>query len=164
MINKLRSMTSIYIINNDEILLLYRKGSRVLNDLWIGSAGGHFNNNELDKPFECIVRELNEELKIELKDIKKLNLRYITLRKVNNEVRQNYYYFVELNEIIDRDIESNEGDLKWFNIDELPFDERPITYREVLKHFIIHRNISDNIYCGSVSHNKINFLKMLDDR
>ncbi|PTK00035.1 NUDIX hydrolase, partial [Mammaliicoccus sciuri] len=52
MINNLRSMTSIYIINNDEILLLYRKGSRVLNDLWIGSAGGHFNDNELDKPYE----------------------------------------------------------------------------------------------------------------
>ncbi len=160
MINKLRSMTSIYIINNDEILLLYRKGSRVLNDLWIGSAGGHFNDNELDKPYECIVRELNEELKIELKDIKNLNLRYITLRKVNNEVRQNYYYFAELNEIFDRDIESNEGDLKWFNIDELPFDEMPITSREVLKHFIKHRNINDNIYCGSVSHNKINFLQM----
>ena len=160
MINKLRSMTSIYIINNDEILLLYRKGSRVLNELWIGSARGHFNDNELDKPYECIVRELNEELKIELKDIKNLNLRFITLRKVNNEVRQNYYYFAELNEIFDRDIESNEGDLKWFNIDELPFDEMPITSREVLKHFMKHRNISDNIYCGSVSHNKINFLQM----
>lgn len=32
-------MTSVYIVRNDEILLLYRRVSRVLNDLWIGSAG-----------------------------------------------------------------------------------------------------------------------------
>lgn len=160
MINNLRSMTSVYMVRNDEILLLYRRGSRVLNDLWIGSAGGHFNNNELDKPYDCVVRELNEELNISLEDIKNLKLRYITLRKIDNEVRQNYYYFAEINEILGKTIESNEGDLKWFNIKELPFNKMPITSKEVLKHYINNRNVSKNIYCGSVSDNNINFSLM----
>ncbi|MEB8265328.1 NUDIX domain-containing protein [Mammaliicoccus sciuri] len=160
MINNLRSMTSVYIVRNDEILLLYRSGSRVLNDLWIGSAGGHFNNDELDKPYDCIVRELKEELNISLEDIKNLTLRYITLRKIGNEVRQNYYYFAEINEILEKTIESNEGNLKWFNINKLPLDEMPITSKEVLKHYVKNRKMSKNIYCGSVNDNNINFSLM----
>lgn len=158
--NNLRSMTSVYIVRNDEILLLYRRGSRVLNNLWIGSAGGHFNNDELDKPYDCIVRELKEELNISLEDIKNLTLRYITLRKIDNEVRQNYYYFAEINEILEKNIESNEGNLKWFNINKLPLDEMPITSKEVLKHYVKNRKMSKNIYCGSVSDNNINFSLM----
>lgn len=41
-IGKLRNMTAIYLLQNDKILLLYRQGSRVVNNLWTGSAGGHF--------------------------------------------------------------------------------------------------------------------------
>lgn len=39
---KLRNMTSLYLLCGNEMLLLYRRGSKVVNDLWIGSAGGHF--------------------------------------------------------------------------------------------------------------------------
>ena len=39
---KLRNMTSLYILKDDKVLLLYRQGSRVVNDKWVGSAGGHF--------------------------------------------------------------------------------------------------------------------------
>ena len=44
---KLRNMTSLYIFKGDKALLLYRQGSRVVNDMWIGSAGGHFEPEEL---------------------------------------------------------------------------------------------------------------------
>ena len=38
----LRNMTAIYLLKNNKILLLYREGGRVVNNVWTGSAGGHF--------------------------------------------------------------------------------------------------------------------------
>ena len=32
---KLRNMTSLYILKDDKVLLLYRQGSRVVNDKWV---------------------------------------------------------------------------------------------------------------------------------
>ena len=37
----------IYISKQDKMLLLYRQGGRVVNDIWVGSAGGHFEANEI---------------------------------------------------------------------------------------------------------------------
>ena len=37
---KLRNMTSVYLLQGGKMLLLYRQGSRVVNQVWIGSAGG----------------------------------------------------------------------------------------------------------------------------
>ncbi len=45
---KLRNMSSIYIEKADKMLLLYRQGGRVVNDVWVGSAGGHFEEYELN--------------------------------------------------------------------------------------------------------------------
>lgn len=33
-------MTSVYLLQGGKMLLLYRQGSRVVNQVWIGSAGG----------------------------------------------------------------------------------------------------------------------------
>lgn len=44
---KLRSMSTVYLKRGDKYLLLYRVGGRVVNDVWTGSAGGHFEKNEL---------------------------------------------------------------------------------------------------------------------
>ena len=46
---KLRNMTSIYILDdNDRMLLLYRMGSKVISDSYTGTAGGHFEKDELN--------------------------------------------------------------------------------------------------------------------
>ena len=52
-IGKLRNMTAIYLLQNDKILLLYRQGSRVVNNLWTGSAGGHFEEWELNEIYHA---------------------------------------------------------------------------------------------------------------
>ena len=44
MIGKLRNMTSIYLTKNDRVLLLFIEGGRVVNNVWTGSAGGHFED------------------------------------------------------------------------------------------------------------------------
>ena len=56
----LRNMTSIYISKGNKMLLLYRQGSKVVNDVWVGSAGGHFEEFELNDARACVLRELQE--------------------------------------------------------------------------------------------------------
>lgn len=80
----LRNMTSIYLLQQDKILLLYRQGSNVVNNVWIGSTGGHFEKSELNSPKTCVLRELNEELSITEDMIDNLQLRYLTMRRVKN--------------------------------------------------------------------------------
>ena len=66
---KLRNMTLIYLFKGKKVLLLYRQGGRVVNNVWTGSAGGHFENDELNDAKACVLRELNEELGLRPEDI-----------------------------------------------------------------------------------------------
>ncbi len=124
---KLRNMTAIYLFKNKKILLLYREGGRVVNNVWTGSAGGHFEDYELNDAKACVLREMNEELGLQPNDVDGLALRYITLRKINGEIRQNYYFFAELKEYVDENMSSNEGVCRWFSLDEISTLEMPFT-------------------------------------
>ena len=53
---KLRNMTAIYLLRGEKVLLLYRQGGRVVNDVWTGSAGGHFEKDELNDAKACVLR------------------------------------------------------------------------------------------------------------
>ena len=48
MLGKLRNMTAVYLLKGDKVLLLFRQGGKVVNDVWTGSAGGHFEEYELN--------------------------------------------------------------------------------------------------------------------
>ena len=88
---KLRNMTSIYMIRGEEMLMLYRIGSRVVEPSWCG-IGGHFEDSELNDPFACVLRELEEETPIRRDMLEKLTFKYVTLRLKKGEIRQNYYW------------------------------------------------------------------------
>ena len=90
---KLRNMTSVYLSKEDKMLLLFRQGGRVVNNVWTGSAGGHFETFELNDARACVLRELKEELGLDKDDLENLTLRYVTLRRTKGEIRQNYYFF-----------------------------------------------------------------------
>lgn len=109
MTGKLRNMTSIYLLKDDKVLLLFRKDGRVVSDVWTGSAGGHFEEFELNDAKACVLREMNEELGLCEDNIRNLSLRYVTLRRTKGEIRQNYYFFAILNEEVSDDLVSNEG-------------------------------------------------------
>lgn len=123
---KLRNMTSIYITNKskNKMLLLYRQGGRVVNNVWVASAGGHFEECELNDAKACVLRELEEELGLSESDIDNLSLRYVTLRRANGEIRQNYFFFAELNDV-NKELVSNEGTSRWFDFSELSELEMP---------------------------------------
>ena len=77
---KLRNMTSIYLIRGNRVLLLYRQGGSVVNNVWTGSAGGHFEEHEMNDAKACVLREMNEETGLTENNISELKLKYITLR------------------------------------------------------------------------------------
>ena len=132
----LRNMASIYLIYGNKILLLFRKGSKIADNLWVASAGGHFKENELNNPKACALRELKEELSLTEEMISDLKLRYITLRMINGEIRQNYYFFANFENNLEKDIISNEGVCKWFDINEITSLEMPLSAKNMLSHFI----------------------------
>ena len=155
---KLRNMTSIYLFRNQKVLLLYRQGGRVVNNVWTGSAGGHFENSELNDATACILREMREELGLLPEDIDGLALRYITLRKTNGEIRQNYYFFANLKESVHDHPESNEGICKWFSLDEISALEMPFTAKFVVEHFCRVGHSTSNLYAGITTADRVEFL------
>ena len=160
-IEKLRNMTSIYLFCEDKVLLLYRQGSRVVNDLWVGSAGGHFEAHELNNPEACVLRELKEELSITRDMIVDLELRYITLRRIG-ELRQNYYFFAKLPNGTSMKLFSDEGELKWFPIEQIDELEMPFTARFVIEHYMkIGRN-DHAVYGGIANNQTVTFVELTD--
>ena len=160
MIGKLRNMTTIYLFKDDKVLLLFRQGGQVVNDVWTGSAGGHFEEFELNNATACVLRELNEELKLSENDIDNLSLRYVTLRRTNGEIRQNYYFFANLKEHIVGDLHSNEGKVKWFFTGDINTLEMPYTAKYVMEHYCTIGRFSNKLYTGVANENGVEFIEL----
>ena len=153
---KLRNMTSLYLMSGEKILFLYRIGSKVINDSYTGAAGGHFENDELNDPKACVLRELYEETGLTENDIENLALRYITLRLKNGEIRQNYYFFADLKNP-DAPITSNEGNLEWADFDKAMLLDMPYTSKYVVAHYIKTGRHTSALYCGAAHENGVTF-------
>jgi len=147
---KLRNMTSIYLLCGEEILLLYRQGSRVANLSYISSAGGHMEEGELNHPRKAMLRELGEELGLDETVLKGLALRYVTQRLTKGEVRQIYYYFAEIE---DKNLvgESSEGELHWVKLDAACSLPMPVTAKHMLEHYIREGRFTDHLYAGATT-------------
>ena len=158
---QLRPMTAIYLTRGDQLLLLYRIGSRVVGNAYTGSAGGHIEAEEYRDPRACILRELQEETGLEDDALDGLTLRYITMRRKNNEVRQNYYYFAELRHGVEVQ-NSNEGRLEWHQLDKLDGLSMPVTARHVIDHYIAQGRYDQKLYGGITTDNGTVFAELND--
>lgn len=157
---KLRNMTSVYLTGEQGILCLYRIGSRVANNLYVGSAGGHFEQGELNDARACALREMREELGLTEADVADLKLRYITLRLKNGEIRQNYYFFGKL--IRDRKLESTEGNLRWFTYEEAEFLHMPASAKHMMLHYLKVGRFDEHLYAGITDEAGTKFVIMKD--
>ena len=153
-----RCMASVYLLKDDHILLLYRQGSRVVNNVWIGSAGGHMEPQEIDAPEFCVLREMREELGLSADDISPPELRYITLRMTNGEIRENHYYFAQLR--TDGELASNEGQLRWFHLNELADLPMAYTARYMIDHWLETGRHTECIYGGVADGEKLVFTEL----
>ena len=155
---KLRNMAALYILCRDKILLLYRQGGKLVNNVWVASAGGHFEEGELNNAKACALRELKEELGLEENQLINLQMRYIALKQTNGEIRQNYYFFAE----VDNELEllSDEGILEWFNILEINTLAMPYSAKYVIQHYINKGRYNNHLYCGVADGNGLVFTEM----
>ena len=162
MTGKLRNMTAIYLFKGDKVLLLFKQGGRVVSNVWTGSAGGHFEENELNDVRACVLRELKEELGLGENDIENFAFRYVTLRRTNGEIRQNYYFFADLAETVSDDLVSNEGEVKWFPIEEISTLEMPFTAKYVIEHYCETGRFTDKLYTGVTNENGVEFIELAE--
>lgn len=152
-------MSSVYLFHENKMLFLYRIGSRVVSNSYVGSAGGYFEKEELNDARACVLRELNEETGLVEEDITDLALRYVTLRLKNGEIRQNYYFFANLINP-DRKITSNEGRLKWADMNDISSLDMPFTAKQVIDHYVSVGKNTTFLYGGIATAEGINFVKM----
>ena len=158
---KLRNMTAIYITRGDEMLMLYRVGSRVVDPSWCG-IGGHFEELELNDPYACILRELEEETPIRSDMLEDIRFKYVTLRLKKGEIRQNYYYFANLKAGTDLDLESNEGKLCWVPLSKVMEKEMPLTAKFMLDHYLKVGRFDDCLYSGVTREMDMVFTKLTE--
>ena len=143
---KLRNMTSVFLYDDEGILCLYRIGSRVANNKYVGSAGGHFEPAEVSDAKACALRELQEELGLTDVDVPDMKLRYITCRLKNGEIRNNYYFFASFNR--SRCLTSNEGQLHWCSYEEAKHIQMPASARFMMDHYLSVGRFDDKLYGG----------------
>lgn len=158
MIPKTRNMTSLYLVDGERLLCLYRIGSRVADHKFVGCAGGHFEKGELNNPAACILREMNEELGLFEENVENLQLRYITHRLTGGEIRQNYYFFGTLKN--QRPLHSTEGILKWVDVSEVPSLEMPVSAKHMILHYLDTGRFTDKLYCGITEETGTAFVEM----
>lgn len=154
----LRNMTSLFFVREDGLLCLYRIGSRVANHLYVGACGGHFEESELSSPESCVLREMREELGLFPDDIEALTLRYITVRYMGSEIRQNYYFFARLKG--ERILSSTEGDLRFFTWEELKSVPMPVSARHMMDHYLEVGRLDENLYAGITEPGGSRFVKL----
>ncbi len=157
---KLRNMTSLYLVDDTGVLCLYRIGSRVANNRYVGSAGGHFENEELNDARSCVLREAKEELGLRESELEGLALRYITYRLKNGEIRQNYYFFARLKE--KRELCSTEGILKWVPFGQTADLHMPVSAYHMLQHYVGVGRFTDQLYAGITEAGGTNFVAMTE--
>ena len=156
----LRNMTSVYLTGEKGILCLYRVGSRVVSNRYIGSAGGHFEPEELNDPRKCVLRELWEELGLLESDVEGLTLRYVTHRLMGGEIRQNYYFFGQLKE--EKELTSTEGTLRWVRPEEFPELPMPVSAKHMILHYLSTGQYDNNLYAGITEDTGTKFIVLKD--
>ena len=159
-LGKLRNLASLYLTHQGKVLLLFRQGSRVVNQVWVSSAGGHFEENELNDARACCLRELQEELGITEDALLHLRLRYVTLYRTPTELRQNYYFFAELKE--KKEYPSNEGETKWFRLEDMPPLPMAFTSKEVTNHYLWEGRFNNKLYAGISTNGQMEFIELTE--
>lgn len=157
--NMERNMVSLFLMDGEKLLMLHRKGSRIVDGLWIAGCGGHMEKDELNNARAAVLREAKEEMGLEEADMEGLALRYITLRKAGEEVRQNFYFFARLKKR-EKALFSNEGQLKWCTREEMMQLPMPFTARFVVEHYFEGGRYTACLYGGVADEKQVHFIPM----
>lgn len=157
---KLRNMTAVYLMRGEQFLLLYRQGGKVVNEVYTGTAGGHFEKDELGNPTACLLREMKEEIGLDADQVENLKLRYVAARCTKGEIRQNFYYFAEVSQDVAESITSNEGILRWVDFADALNLEMPFCAKFAIEHYLKIGRYDDRLYGGMATQTDLVFVPM----
>lgn len=132
-------MTSLFLVSDERVLLLFRRGSRAVPDSWVG-IGGHVESSETGDLVASLLREVREEIGLDAAHIGDLALRYVGSRATSGEIRHTYYFTGTVHPTAPVPTTCAEGDLRWFRLDdaaELAALDMPLTARAVLDHWLV---------------------------
>ena len=154
----LRHGTAAFLRNGDNVLLMKRGQHReIAPGMWSG-IGGHFEEYEMNAPYEACYREIEEESGIRRNNVFSLELQYILLRRFKNEIRQSYIFF---GETCQTDIiQTDEGDLFWIPEKEWLNRQFTATFTPMLEHHLGRKPGDHAVYIG-VGDNDNGKLKMI---
>ena len=158
---RLRNMTAVYISRGEEMLLLYRVGSRVVAPSYCG-IGGHFEEAELNDARACVLRELEEETGLTENDLLGLSMRYACMRLKNGEIRQNDYFFAELAPEAKLPEACCEGRLEWVPYGELLEKPMPHTAYYTIRHYLETGRHTDVLYAGATTEDGVVFTPLCE--
>ncbi|TCC25126.1 NUDIX domain-containing protein [Kribbella speibonae] len=138
-----RHLTSVFLVREGSVLLLYRHGSRAIADSWVG-IGGHLEPHELTDPTAAALRELEEEVGVTADQLTDLALRYVAVRDTGDEVRTTYYFTANLT--VPGPTECTEGDLRWFDLTMDPATlDMPPTARIAFAHWLAGGRLDEQL-------------------
>ncbi|WP_042122175.1 NUDIX domain-containing protein [Paenibacillus senegalensis] len=144
---RMRLMTHAFLSNGNHTLMLKRAGSKKLApNMWTG-VGGHIEDGEQSNPELAVIREIEEETGITGLDLTTIELRYIMMRKVEDEIRQHFVYFAETSR--SDFIPCDEGELSWIDTTKLLSLQLPLTIQKVLEHRVQHP-ASEDVFLGTI--------------
>ncbi|GHU70413.1 hypothetical protein AGMMS49992_02700 [Clostridia bacterium] len=156
---RLRHFSSIFIFDDNKVLLLHKYVPFVNREFWLPSAGGHFEKDEMNDPDACLWREVAEEIGLTPADLTDVELRYISSRFDSGEMRYNYYYFGKLAPRVSRDLVNNEGELRWFDFDESRGLEMLPSTRVCLCHYLDEGRHTSHLYYAVCS-NEVRIIRL----
>ncbi|HIT76260.1 MAG TPA: NUDIX domain-containing protein [Candidatus Avipropionibacterium avicola] len=144
-LRSMRAMTSVLLVREGQLLLLYRRGSRAIADSWVG-IGGHIEPEESTDPTAAALRELSEEIGVEASQLTDLALRYVSLRDSGTELRTTHYFTAVLADDAVVPPTCDEGDLRWFALDAVPPDlPMPPTAHAAVHHWLTRGRHDDAV-------------------
>ena len=145
---EVRQMAAAFLTFQDQVLLMNKTKSRLINRAFWSCPGGHLEPEELNHPMTACLRELHEETGLSESDIQGLHLRYILFRRAGEEIRQQFVYFGEA--CTQQVTASDEGELYWINRDALLELEMSFVVKQMIAHYYRHPEMQ-SITMGAVT-------------
>ena len=130
-----------------QVLLLKRNASKKLLPNLITGIGGkvELEGGEGEDLEKCLLREFVEETKIDINIISGIQLRLSTIISRENQQVILLWFTGQLNEA-PNDLTCNEGDLNFYDIDNLPLEKFTATASKAIPFILSHQD--DKIYNG----------------
>lgn len=147
-----RTMTGAFLMNHEDVLMLKRsKNKKIAPGLW-SCIGGHVEPYEHRSPERSCLREIEEETGISRSEIENLTLRYILLRRKEDEINQHYIFFGKSNT---RTIKNcDEGELQWVRWSEVANLQMSLSLQLMFEHYFQHSQ-SDKVWTGTFNNGKM---------